>query len=135
MALQRRRGIAVAVEAKGVESRLHSELQIGAAAAMAMDAVVEPSAIRIVVVARQTIDGRVLAMIEVQRQRVGAAQQRFAQLGAGAARNEGNERERRGGDDTGDERGMAAGVAGRRLLLNSMAIPPAATATNTMRRA
>src|ERR1700722_15848377 len=108
MTLQGRRGIAVAVEAESMKSRLHSELQIGTAAAMAMDAAIEAPAVRIVVVASQTIDGRVLAMIEVQRQRLGAAQQRLAQLPAGGAGGERDQRECRHGDDSDDECGMAA---------------------------
>ena len=51
MAFQRRRRIAVAFEAKGMESRLHAELNFGTAAAMTIDAVVEPSAIGKIVVA------------------------------------------------------------------------------------
>jgi hypothetical protein len=49
----------------------------------------------------------VFAVIEVQRQCVGAAKQGFAQLGEAAARDERNERKGRHGSDAEDESGMA----------------------------
>jgi hypothetical protein len=52
MAFQRRRGIAVAFETKRMESRFYAEPNFGTAAAMTIDAVVEPSAIGKIMVAR-----------------------------------------------------------------------------------
>ena len=57
VAFQLRGGIAMAFETKGMESRFHAELNLGAAAAMTIDAVVEPSAIGKIMMASQTIDG------------------------------------------------------------------------------
>jgi hypothetical protein len=68
MTVQGRIGIAMAVQAKAVEPRFDSDFEIGSVAAVAMDAAVESSAIDIVMVADQAIDGRMFAMIEVQRQ-------------------------------------------------------------------
>ena len=94
MPMQGRIGIAVAVQAKAVEPRFDSDFEIGAVAAMAMDAAVEAAAIDIVMVADQAIDGRMFAMIEVQRQHPCARQQRFTERDVGAAGDERAERER-----------------------------------------
>src|SRR5208337_972902 len=96
-------GIAVAAQAKVVKARLDSDLEIRARTAMAMDAGIEPSPVRIVVVAGQAIDGRVLRMIEVQGRTFSAGQHRLTERHTGSARDEEAEREERGGDDARDE--------------------------------
>ena len=70
MTREPRFGVAVAVETKAMKPRLHSDLEICAAAAMTMNAGVEAAAIGVVVVAGKTVDRHVLAVIEVQRQRL-----------------------------------------------------------------
>ena len=97
----------MAFETKGMESRFHAELNLGAAAAMTIDAVVEPSAIGKIMMASQTIDGCVLAVIKVQRQCVSAAKQGFAQLSEAVARDKRNERKGCHSSDADDESGMA----------------------------
>jgi len=104
VAREPRLGMAVTVEAEAVESRLDRDLDVGRAAAMTMDAGIEAAAIGIVMVADEAVDGHVLAVIEIQRQRLRTAQQRFAQREACTARDERSERDHRRGDDTGDER-------------------------------
>ena len=88
MTRETRLGIAVAVEAKTMKPRFHSDLKIGARATMTMDAGVESAAIGIVVVADKTVDGNMFAVIEVQWQCLRTTQQRFAQSEAGSARDE-----------------------------------------------
>ena len=104
MTREPRLGMAVTVEAEVMESRLDRDLDVGRAAAMAMDAGIEPAAIGIVMVADETVDGHVLAVIEIQRQRLRTAQQRFTQREACTARDERSERGHRRGDDAGNER-------------------------------
>src|ERR1700722_7711457 len=104
MTRETRLGMAVTVEAEVMESRLDGDLDVGCAAAMAMDAGIETAAIGIVMVADETVDGHVLAVIEIQRQRLRTAQQRFTQREACAARDERSERKDRRGDDAGNER-------------------------------
>jgi len=70
VAHQARLRIAVAVEAKIVESSLYSHLDVGAGTAMAVDAGIEAAAICIVVMAGKAIDGHMLGMIKSQRQRL-----------------------------------------------------------------
>ena len=108
MAVQGRIGVAVAVQAVAMEACFDSDFEIGAVAAMAMDAAVEPSAIGIVMVAGQAVDGRMLGMIEVQRQHLCTRQQRLTKCDVGAADDERTEREHRGDDGTDDERRMTA---------------------------
>ena len=91
-----------------MEACFDSDFEIGAVAAMAMDAAVGPSAIRIVMVAGQAVDGRMLGVIEVQRQHLCTRQQRLTKCDVGAADDERAERERRGDDGTDDERRMTA---------------------------
>ena len=104
MTRETRLRIAMAVKAKTMKPRLDCDLNLGAAAAMTMDAGIEAAAIGIVMVADKTVDGHMFAVIEIQRQRVRAAQQRFTQRQSCAARDERAERDHRGGDDTGNER-------------------------------
>ena len=104
MTREPRLGMAVTVEAEVMESRLDCDLDVGGAAAMAMDAGIEPAAIGIVVVADEAVDGHVLAVIEIQRQCLRTAQQRFTQREACTARDERSERDHRRGDDAGNER-------------------------------
>jgi len=108
MALQGRIGVAVAAQAEAMEACFDSDFEIGAVAAMAMDAAVEPSAIGIVMVAGQTVDGRMLGMIEVQGQHLCTGQQRLTECDVGAADDERAEREHRGDDGTDDEGRMTA---------------------------
>jgi hypothetical protein len=65
---QRRIRSAMTIETKRVKSCLYSNLEVGALAAMTMDAGVETAAVRIVVVAGETVHGRMLSMIEIQGQ-------------------------------------------------------------------
>ena len=58
----------MAVETKGVKSRFYSDFEVGALAAMTVDAGVEAAPVRVIMVAGQTVNGGVLAVIEVQRQ-------------------------------------------------------------------
>src|SRR3984957_3965790 len=102
MTRETRLGMAVTVEAEVMESRLDGDLDVGCAAAMAMDAGIETAAIGIVMVADETVDGHVLAVIEIQRQRLRTAQQRFAQREARTARDERGERGHRRGGGAGD---------------------------------
>ena len=104
MTRETRLRIAMAVKAKTMKPRLDCDLDLGAAAAMTMDAGIEPAAIGIVMVANETIDGHMFAVIEIQRQRLFAGQQRFTQRESCAARAERAERNHGGGDDTGNER-------------------------------
>ena len=78
---------------------LDPDLEIGACAAVAKDAGVEPASIGIVVMADEAVDGRVFAVIEVQWQRLGARQQRFAEREEGAAWNERTQAKHRHCDD------------------------------------
>ena len=78
-------------------------LEIGARAAVAIDAGIEAASIGIVMMADQTVDGSVFAVVEVQRQRLGARQQRFAEREEGASWNERTEREHRCSDDADHE--------------------------------
>ena len=71
--------VTVAVEAKAVEPRFDPDLEVRAFAAMTMDAGVEAAPIRVIMVAEQAIDGDMLAMIEIQGQRLGAPQRRFTE--------------------------------------------------------
>src|ERR1700680_1923694 len=87
-----------------MKPRLHSDLDAGTAAAMTMDAGIEPAAIGIVMVADKTVDGHMFAVIEIQRQRFYAAHERFTQRESCAARDERAERDHGGGDNTGYER-------------------------------
>jgi hypothetical protein len=103
MTLELRLGIAVAVKTKAVKSCLYSDLEIRADTAMTVDAAVEAAAIGIVMVADKTVDGRMFAVIEIQRQRLTARQQGFTERDARAARDERAEREHRGRDDADDE--------------------------------
>jgi hypothetical protein len=80
--------MSVTVQAKIMKPCLGSDLEIGARATVAKDAGIEPAPIGIVMVADQAIDGRVFAMVEVQRQRLGPRHQRFAERDEGAAWNE-----------------------------------------------
>ena len=57
---------AMAVETKAVKLRLDTDLEIGALAAMAMDTGVESGAVRIIMMAGETVHGGMLAVIEVQ---------------------------------------------------------------------
>ena len=86
-----------------MESRLDSELEIGPFAAMAVDAGVESTSIGVVVMAPEAIDGDMLAMIEVQRQRLRAPHERFTQRDISAARDEHAERDDGCAGDAGDE--------------------------------
>src|SRR5260370_27925020 len=95
-------------EAKIMKPCLGSDLEIGARATVAKDAGIEPAPIGIVMVADQAVDGRVFAVVEVQRQRLGTRQQRFAQRDQGAAWNERTEGEDRRGDDAYHECRMPA---------------------------
>ena len=70
MAREPRFGVAVAVETKAVKPGLHSDFEIRADAAMTMNTGVEPAAIGVVMVAGKTVDCYMLAMIEVERQRL-----------------------------------------------------------------
>ncbi len=88
MACQPRPWVAVTLETKTMKPRLDRDLDVGRAVAVTMDAGIEPAAIGIVVVTDQTVDGDVLAVIEIERQRLRTAQQRFAQREACAARDE-----------------------------------------------
>src|SRR6202789_1683311 len=108
MAVQGRIGIAVAVQAKAMKPRFDSDFEVGAVAAMAMDAAVESSAIDVVMVADQTIDGCMFGMIEVQRQHLCSRQQRFTERDVGTAGDERAEREHRRDDGADDERRMTA---------------------------
>ena len=108
MAVQGWIGVAVAVQAEAMEACFDSDFEIGAVAAMAVDATVEPSAIGIIMVAGQAIDGRMLGMIEVQRQHLCTRQQRLTKCDVGAADDERAEREHRGDDGPDDERRMTA---------------------------
>ncbi len=67
---------------------LDPELEIRARTTVAKDAGIEPASIGIVMMADETVDGRVFAVVEVQRQRLGARHQRFAEGYEGAAWNE-----------------------------------------------
>ena len=98
----------MAVQAKAVEPRFDSDFEIGAVAAMTMDAAVESSAIDVVMVADQAIHGRMFAMIEIQRQHLCSRQQRFTERDVGAAGDERAERQHRGDDGAYDERRMTA---------------------------
>src|SRR5579863_8097099 len=101
MTRETRLGMAVTVEAEVMESRLDRDLDVGRAAAMTMDAGIEPPAVGIGMVADEAVDGHVLAVIEIQRQRLRTAQQRVAQREACTARDERSERGQRRGDDAG----------------------------------
>jgi len=85
---QRRPRMSVTVEAKIMKPCLDPDLEIGARAAVAKNAGIEPPSIGIVMVADQTVDGRVFSMVEVQGQRLRTRQQRFTQRDECAARNE-----------------------------------------------
>ena len=87
-----------------MKSCLDPDLEIRARAAVAEDTGIESAPIRIVVVADQAVDGGVLAVVEVQRQRLHARQQRFAERDAGAAWHERTQGEHRRGDDADHER-------------------------------
>src|ERR1700730_16751862 len=88
MTLQCRPRMSVAVQAKIMKPCLDPDFEIRARATVTKDAGIEPASIGIVVMADETIDGRVLAVVEVQRQRLRARQQRFAERNEGAAWNE-----------------------------------------------
>ena len=103
MTRETRLGVAVAVETKTMKPRFHSDLKIGARTTMTMDAGVESAAIGIVVVADKTVDGNMSAVIEVQWQRLCAAQQRFTESEAGSTPDERAECKHRGNDDTRNE--------------------------------
>lgn len=108
MTLEPRRRVAVAVQTKAVKARLHTDFQIRAGAAMTLDTGVGSEAIGIVVVAGQTVDGRMLGMIEVQGQPFRTAQHRFTERDAGAACDQSAEGKQGGNDDADDERRMPA---------------------------
>jgi hypothetical protein len=72
MAWKARLGIAMAVKTKTMKPRLDRDLEIRTRAAMTMDARIEAAAIRIIMVADQTVHGHVLAMVKIQRQRLSA---------------------------------------------------------------
>ena len=78
---------------------LDSDLEIRARATVAKDAGIEPASVGIVMVADQAVDGRVFAVVEVQRQHLRARQQRFAERDQGAAWNERTEDKHRHSDD------------------------------------
>jgi hypothetical protein len=80
--------MSVTVEAKIMKPRLDPDLEIRARATVTKDAGIEPASIGIVVMADQAVDGGVFTVIEVQRQRLGARQQRFAERDEGAAWNQ-----------------------------------------------
>ena len=82
---------------------LDPDLEIRARAAVAKDTGIEPAPIRVIMVADQAVDGRMLAVVEVQRQRLGARQQRFAERDEGAAWNERTQAKHRRGDDADHE--------------------------------
>ena len=83
---------------------LDPDFEIRARAAVAKDTGIEPAPIRIVMVADQTVDGRVFAVVEVQWQHLRARQQRFAERDQGAAWNERTQAKHRRGDDADHER-------------------------------
>ena len=87
---------------------LDADLEIRARAAVAKDAGIESASIGIVMVADQAVDGRVFAVVEVQRQHLRAGQQRFAERDQGAAWNERTEGQDRRGDDADHECRMPA---------------------------
>ena len=88
MTLQGRPRMSVTVEAKIMKPCLDPDLEIRARTAVAKDAGIEPASIGIVVMAHQAIDGRVFAVVEVQRRHLRARQQRFAERHEGTAWNE-----------------------------------------------
>jgi len=65
---QRRIRSAMAIETKRVKSRFYSDFEVCALAPMTVDTGVKAAAVRVVMVARQTVHGRVLTVIEVQWQ-------------------------------------------------------------------
>ena len=91
-----------------MEARLHSDHEIGAGAAVAVDAGIEAPRIRIVVVAREAIDGHVLAVIEIQRQLPLTADERLAQRNARAPGDHRREGEHCRPEDDGHEARMTA---------------------------
>jgi hypothetical protein len=86
VALERCLGMAMAVEAKGMESRLDSLLEIRPAAAVALHAQSPTPSVGVVVMADQTVDHAVLAVRKIERDGIPAMQQRFAQGVAHRAR-------------------------------------------------
>ena len=101
-------GMPVAGEAKIMEARLDSHHEIRAGTAVAMDAGVEAPCVGIVVVAREAIDGHVLAMIEIQRQLLLTADEGLAQRNACAPGDHGREGEHCRPEDDGHEARMTA---------------------------
>src|SRR5450631_139835 len=79
VALERCLGMAMAVEAKGVESRLDSLLEIRPAAAVTLHAQSPSPSVGVVVMANQAVDHAVLAVRKVEWDGIRAMEQRFAQ--------------------------------------------------------
>ena len=72
MTRKARLGIAMAIKTKTMKPRLDLELEVSTRAAMTMDARIEAAAVRIVMVADQTVHHHVFAMVEIQRQGLSA---------------------------------------------------------------
>jgi hypothetical protein len=100
---QRRIGSAMTVETECVKAGLYSHFEVGALAAMTMDAGVESAAVCIVMVAGKAVHCRMFAVIEVQGQRHRTPQQRLSKSHLGTTRDERSEREHRGDDRAHDE--------------------------------
>jgi hypothetical protein len=91
------------VETKRVKSGFYSDFEVGTLAAMTMDAGVEAAAVGIVMVAGETVHGRMFTVIEIQGQSHRASQQGFPKSHVGATRDKRSERQHRGDDDAHDE--------------------------------
>ena len=101
-------GVAMAFEAKRMKPRLDAQLQIGAAAAMTIDAGVHASPVRKIVVTCQAIDGDVLGVRKIERLAFGARKQGFAQRRSCSAADESGEAHRKDGGNAKDEARIAA---------------------------
>jgi hypothetical protein len=79
MTLECRRRMPVTVKAETVESGLDAFFEIRSAAAMARNTPVEATSISVVVMAFQAIDGKVLAVREVEGQGICTTDERLTQ--------------------------------------------------------
>lgn len=96
MARQSRLRVAVTVETEAVESRLDTCFEVRSdGAAMATHTGIPAGPIRVVVVAFETVDRAVLAVREIERDRDGALEDRFAEREARSATEESRESHRR----------------------------------------